>query len=303
MLHKARRLWPLWTKTLTPRWTLDLGALVDLPSGYWPANPSLTRVDGGYLASVRGLNYVYADPRRLVPTFTAGSDYHSVVRLLLLDDRLRPVRPLAALSDQLSGLEDLRLFQHQDRTFAVASAPRDGGCHMCLVELDLAHERATVTPLASPFGLRKEKNWCPYSDGEHIRFLYASAPRIVLRYVPGDTRLPLEADAARPPHTFLDSGSTPGQPLAGATVFVAHRRRVRMPQRDYVYASRLVALVPRDARVRRSPYFSLGPPTLQFISGLTLHDDDVVLAYGVRDREAWLAGLDRTRFFAALPLA
>jgi len=67
-----------------------------------------------------------------------------------------------------------------------------------------------------------------------------------------------------------------------------------------VYTSQLCLVSPDLERVRRSPYFSIGDPTIQFVSGIDLTHDEVLLAYGEMDNRALVSRFDRAAFFSQL---
>lgn len=305
-LERARRLYPFRALSIAPKSTVDLSTTVSLPEGYQPANPALVRYRDGYFACIRGVNYVYASPRKLVPTFTAGSGYHSLNRFVLFDAELRVQRQLTDLNTQLDNVEDIRLFTHAGRIYGIGTQPHEAGpgaCSMCLLSFDDSLQSAELIPLDSPYGLRREKNWCPFSVGEELGFLYACNPDVFLR-LPDGARKPVAPAGrrllSRERLHFLDCGSTPAQSLDGEHLFITHRRSVQLPSLHRIYSSRLCLVSPDLRRVRHSPYFSINSPTIQFVSGIDLTPDEVLLAYGEMDNRALLSRFDRTEFFARL---
>lgn len=305
-LKRARRLFPITARSITPTSTVDLSASVRLPGGYHPANPALVRYHDGYFACIRGVNYVYPSARRMTPTFTAGRNYHTLNRFVLFDDRFRLQRPLAALDLELENVEDIRLFAHAGRVYGVGTQPLErgrGACRMCLLQFADDLSGAQLHPLDSPYGLRREKNWCPFSVGDELGFLYACNPDVFVRLPPGQKK-PVAPEGARLVHPdrlhFFDCGSTPAQALDGQHLFVTHRRSVQLPSLKRVYTSQLCLVSPDLRRVRRSSYFSIGDPTIQFVSGMDLTRREVLLAYGEMDRRALLSRFDRAEFFSQL---
>ena len=149
-LTRARRLYPFQVRDIKPTSTIDLGACISLPSGYHCANPSVVRYQEGYVACVRGVNYVYKSPRSLAVDFSVGSDYHTLNRLVVLDDQFRPLRQLEALNVQLENVEDVRLFVHGGQLLGVGTQPVGkgiGACRMCLLSFDAS---MTLRPTPSP---------------------------------------------------------------------------------------------------------------------------------------------------------
>ena len=305
-LKRARRLYPFRALSITPTSTIDLSAAVSLPAGYHPANPALVRYRDGYFACIRGVNYVYRSPRKMSPIFTAGRGYHTVNRFVLFDEHFRVERQLEALDTKLENVEDIRLFVHAGRVYGIGTQPLEhgpGACRMCLVTFDEDLNAADIVPLDSPYGLTREKNWCPFSVGDELGFLYACNPDVFVR-LPAGQHKPVAPNGHRllEPNRlhFYDCGSTPAQPLDGEHLFVTHRRSVRLPSLRRVYSSQLCLVSPDLQHVRRSQYFSIGRPTIQFVSGLQLTPDEVLIAYGEMDNRALLSRFDRAGFFAQL---
>jgi hypothetical protein len=151
----------------------------------------------------------------------------------------------------------------------------------------------------------REKNWCPFSIGDELGFLYACEPEVFVR-LPAGASKPVALDGRPLPAAqqlrFLDCGSTPAQLLEGQYMFIAHRRSVQVPSLRRVYTSRLYAVSPDLQRVRRSAYFRMGSPTIEFVSGMHLSTNEVLLSYGVCNRQALIARFDRAAFLAQLPL-
>jgi hypothetical protein len=305
-LERARRLYPFRALSIAPKSTVDLSTTVSLPPGYQPANPALVRYRDGYFACIRGVNYVYASSRKLVPTFTTGDSYHTINRFVLFDAELRVQRQLTALNMQLDNVEDIRLFAHAGRIYGIGTQPHEAGpgaCSMCLLDFDDSLESAELTPLDSPYDLRREKNWCPFSVGAELGFLYACNPDVFLR-LPQGARKPVAPTGrrllSRKRLHFLDCGSTPAQPLDGEHLFITHRRSVQLPSLKRIYSSRLCLVSSDLQRVRHSPYFSINTPTIQFVSGIDLTPSEVLLAYGEMDNRALLSRFDRREFFSRL---
>jgi hypothetical protein len=308
ILERAQRLFPLTSKRIVPDSTLELGPTVGLPSGYHPTNPALVRYEDGYFVCVRGVNYVYESPRSLVPTFTAGRGYHSLNRFILLDKDFKVRRQITELDGYLDNVEDIRLFEHAGRVHGIGTKPLDSdgsASRMCLIAFDQGLSDATLTSIESPFGFRREKNWCPFSNGSEIGFLYSCSPAVLVRLPPGQQKPspanPLKSLPDTTQLRFLDCGSTPAQRTEHGFLFVTHRRSVQLPSFRRVYSSRLCLVSEDLQQVRQSAYFSIGEPTIQFISGLALTDSEVLLSYGVMDNRAFLSRFDRKKFFAALP--
>lgn len=304
ILKKIQRFLPLTFRRLEPAVLTDLGALVTLPEGYYPTNPSIVDLPAGRLLYIRGVNYRMADSVTMRPIFTTGDYYHSVARFLLIEAD-GAIRTLPGLDAAFDDAEDVRLFEHLGEPWCVLSQPiPSGGCRMALARLDLAGERAEVTPLASPFTFKQEKNWSPFSYGGAIHLVYCFDPLVILRVDP----LTLAAKVLRPEmaaidparFTFLLGGSGGGIEWDGDMLFVVHRRSVRLPGMNKIYVHRCARLAGSLDRVRFGRYFTIGTPDIQFVAGFSTRDGGYELSFGERDNVARLARFDAGAFARAV---
>ena len=304
LLKKSRRLLPLTFRIAAPRATVDLGALADWPAGYFPTNPSIVRVQDGFLASVRGVNYQLHGSSGIKARFTVGDRFTTVNRFLHLSPAMTVTRRLRQIEAAFDGVEDIKLFAVGERIFGTgsrASSANERSCRIVLGEIAADLSGASLRDIASPFGLRQEKNWAPFAHNGDIHFLYSYHPLIVLRFNEAtgtvaftDDRCKAYSPRALP---FLVSGSSPGIEIPGGYLFVAHRRSVRLPTLRRTYLSRLYHLA-RDLRtVTGGPYFVINMPSVQFVSGLMVDDRSAYVAYGQNDCSARLADFDPAVFW------
>ena len=99
---------------------------------------------------------------------------------------------------------------------------------------------------------------------------------------------------------FLEGGSSGGIATNAGTVFLTHRRVVRLPSCRRIYLARIRRLSRDLANVAAGPFFSIGQPTIKFVNGLVLDDDRVLIGYGELDANSRLACFSRRRFERAV---
>jgi hypothetical protein len=305
---KAQRFLPLIFKTASPQWVLDLGKMVDLPPGYHPTNPSLLSIgDGEFLICVRGVNYTLDDTRSMKPTITGESSYRTINKFFVMSRDFATVRALAQLDDAFSDIEDVKLFAFNGETYGIGSRivdPTDNSCCIVLVKIDRDLMNTVAQDIPSPFGLRQEKNWCPFNHDGNLCFLYSYHPLIILRYKP-ETRSVEFWDpkhAAYPARSlpFLVCGSSPGVETPSGYLFVAHRRSIRLPWLNRAYISRIYHLDRHVQAVTGGSYFVIEQPAIQFVNGLHMDEQSIYVSYGSNDRSAHLACFDRSDFLKAV---
>lgn len=291
-LRRVKKFLPLRHVRLTPGFTYDLGALADVPAGYHPTNPSIVGHGDGYLVCVRCVNYTIDDKMRY--TFHVGDNYHTVNKVFRLHRDLSFDRRLDRLSESLGGLEDVRFFPYGEEIMGIAST--QGGTAMVLIRIADDLTGADMHELASPTHRAREKNWSPFVDNDKLKFIYSFDPLVVLDAYGA----PTETCSKRRLEFFV-SGSTPGLPNRGRYLFIDHRRKEMLLSRRLVYVSRVYEFVPVSNRMApRGSWFTIGHPTVQFISGLAVYGDQLLISYGDRDRSALLAVFNLAELPAAL---
>ena len=300
--RKLQRLLPLRHKVIEPDVTIDLGQYVTFPDGYRPTNPSMVRHGEDLLVCVRGVTYMIDDKLGV-----HGDPRPSVNRCFLLNNDLTYKGAAQLPPGRLDNVEDLKLFAGLGRIWGVGSTPISrppdvSACALTLVEFDEGLTDCRIIQLASPFGFLLEKNWAPFFANDALHFVYSCEPTLLLRYEPAIGAVVFVGSQRydRSSLKFLEGGSSGGIETKLGTVFLTHRRVVRLPSRRRVYLSRIRRLSKDLRSFAAGPFFSIGQPTVQFANGMILNDDMVLITYGEMDATARLAGFSRSRFERAV---
>ena len=306
--RKLRRLLPLRHQVIDPDVTIDLGQYAAFPAGYRPSNPSIIRHGDGFLVCVRGVCYRINE--RLNYVTDADGNVNSLPplnRFFLLGNDLNFQRAVPTPQKQLDAVEDLKLFSGLGRAWGVGwtriDDPRQANaCAVTLVEFDPGLTGCRLIPLGSPLGFPIEKNWAPFFVGDVLHFMYSCEPTILLRCEPASGALTFVG--SRPPRRaslmFLEGGSSGGIATPSGTIFLTHRRVVRLPSRRRIYLSRIRHLSRDLTRVAAGPFFSIGHPTIQFANGMLREEKRILITYGEMDSAARLACIARGRFERAV---
>jgi len=304
---KAQRFLPLTYRKATPRRTLDLGKMATLPSGYFPTNPSILKVDGGFLICVRGVNYVLKDTRSMAAEFTGGDGFRTVNRFFLASSDFVATTRLPRLDKAFANVEDVKLFSFGGEIYGMGSRVTDrddNSCRITLGHIRRDFSSADFQDIPSPFGIRQEKNWSPFSRDGHLYFVYSYHPLVILRYRFDSASVEFHQpdQAAYRPNAlpFLVCGSSPGLATRSGHLFVAHRRSVRLPNLHRAYVSRLYHLDWRMSAVAAGSYFVIERPAIQFVNGLIMDRQSVFISYGNNDNSAHLACFHKDEFFRAV---
>lgn len=281
-----------------------------LPEPFVPCNPSIIRTTNGYLVNCRAVSYRMDDYQRYT-ALEADGIYRTRNFLVEVDRDLRFVRQdeihcdLPPLRDHwVQGLEDCRLVPLGERlAFTCTTTDRhpSGMIQLSLMVLDDRARVAHHAPLSGHGDDRPQKNWLPFvSPGEpsELFAVYGYAPLVVLRIDPATGRCTPVVERPQGRHFEGWRGSAgpielPTE-LGGGRLLLIHE--VAYQGRRY-YLHRF-ARADADWRIRdvSRPFF-FRHRGIEFAGGACLtHDDqDVLVTFGVEDREAWLCRIPLRR--------
>ena len=277
------------------------------PDGYAPTNPSLACHDGEIFLVQRAVNYRLdtskpdGDDARY--TTADGSAFRTRNFLVRLDadlaiaaaqEILEPADMPEPAWTEVRGFEDIRLFSWRGELHGVACVRElsaQAWCEMVLARIDPRDPegaRLVDWRVLRPEGPQThEKNWMPCVESDRLRFVYSCDPARIVD------------EAARPiSQTTPDMacglfrGGSQLIPFDDGWLALVHETHLHDGQRHYRH--RFVGF---DASLRlRSvsrPFF-FQTRGVEFAAGLAWRPDgrQLLVSYGVEDREAWLGAVD-----------
>jgi glycosyltransferase involved in cell wall biosynthesis len=273
------------------------------PDGYAFTNPSVTVYNGQLHAIVRAVNYLISPEGRYVVRatnrdFSSASPIHTrnfLVRLGADQEVTELVLPANWPETKFKlvlGLEDSRLFEWQGRLCTLSTARElnpEGWCEMVLAPLsaiDYGPDWRKVLPKER----RHEKNWMPWVDTQDnsLRFVYRLGSLVD---IDGDMIF------HDPPDFDADHISGGSQVVTIDGVFalaVVHEARMIPGRSTRYYQHRFVKLNLDGAVLAVSLPFVFFDKQIEFAAGLVFLPEkrQLVVSFGVRDEEAWLATMD-----------
>ena len=299
----------------------------DRPAGWTIFNPSCLWVGDELLVLVRSSNYHIVDGQYVVPAADVPADgsmpWIRTVNLLArfgmtpagdlrpLGEAVRLYGPGYDTRDEIhiTGLEDLRLRHGLDGELRVSGTCLDtaglptaaGGAPMArIATATLLPDAGVLTDfecLEEPFPGRYEKNWVPIEDGSTLckrMWLYSAwedGAVATVNRVQGSWIVHRDA-----PSPFAL------RHLRGRSQLIAYRRAgdrllgifgEATDDGRRMYDHRFVEFSLDLHPLRWSPPFRFGPLRgVEFVAGLQQIGRRLVVSYGLRDEEAWLATLD-----------
>jgi predicted GH43/DUF377 family glycosyl hydrolase len=260
----------------------------DPPGGRLPMNPSICRHRNETWCVVRAVNYSMEGRRYAV------HDPQGIVRTENYLGRLRPdgtfidpklMRDLDKTPrqpSQIVGYEDVRLVSIRGGRGAdvlAASATvcdRDPDGRRLIARLHLDPRDGSVRHVdVQPSNQVAEKNWMPLSVGGAFTWIYSLDPTAIL---PGPLRpCPFALDHLR------GGAAIPFK----AGYLCAMHEVVDTPERR-IYLHRFVKIDKKWNVTAVSPAWVFAHHGIEFCAGAVLDRGQLVLSYGVEDREAWI---------------
>ena len=302
---RGNRVW--YTQPLGDLLDVDLRRIDVVPARErWTTfNPALAGDGETMLAIVRSSNYHLTNGRYEIPP--EDGDRIRTENILcrlswsgdVLESKPLMVAPYATNDYPVAGLEDCRL-QRVGSDWWVSATARDverfdGRCRIVTGRLDV--ESGRVGQIISLDGLslhHHEKNWMPIEGtGSWIHSCHHEGHVVT---VDPDPTMPMGWTMARrsksPPVARRFRG---GSQLVrvGDRGFLAIVHEVALFGNHRAYEHRFVLFADDLSIIAVTPAFALKETRcVEFAAGLAVHDERVVVSFGFKDAEAWLASMD-----------
>jgi tetratricopeptide (TPR) repeat protein len=269
--------------------------------GYHCMNPSVCVHRGKLLTSIRTVNYVIDElGRYVIPPSDAdvvkttnyladvSPDDYAVSNIRTVTDKTEKAR----FTTMVRGYEDLRLVSIEDQLYASATV-RDHKPHMpCEIAICTLRDDGSITEDWIQPSPRDEKNWMPLVYEGRLCFLYSVDPTVVLRFDP-PSGICQEIARSTPPLALdhIRGGSQVVAIPGHGWLAVTHEVVILDDRRRYLH--RFVRLDDAFRVTHVSHAWRIRPLlSVEFVAGMVLHDEKIVLSAGFDDREACFVILD-----------
>lgn len=294
--------------------------VIDLPKirggffeSFCPMNPSIQKVDDGYMVICRAVNYIQFGGRDhkscdiFDPTIRTRNflvHYDKNFKVLSQPEIVEKLPRYRKENQPVEGLEDCRLMKLKEDFWFTCTAydisskgvPQIALCKLASKGSEKAVDVTQLTPLKGPDPLRCEKNWMPFVKDNEIHAIYSCDPFILYKPDPhtGECK---EALRYEPKHDFSSfRGSAPPIEFDGGYLMIVHE--VAYTNQRY-YLHRLVFL-DKDLQITKvSKPFVFLHQGIEYTCGMTIDHSGtkLIIPIGVEDRNAYLCtiGLDQIR--------
>lgn len=270
---------------------------VDAPDGFKPANTSIVRHEGGFIALIRAVNYDLLESGYF--DRHGDSSFRQRILLARMDATLRvtsiaEVHPPSDMPPPLHtdslGFEDPRPIVWRGALWCLSCVRQlnaDGRAEMVLARIAETESRNALVEwrvLNSSAPIRWEKNWMPRIDRDHLSLIYSVDPTRLL----DDTGRVL-LDQTPPIATENFAGGTQAIFFDGGWLALVHEWQVLQTRRHYFHRFIWLDHTSRLQRLSRRFYFRR--VASEFAAGLTwdISGDSLVISFGTDDRDPALA--------------
>ncbi len=252
---------------------------------------------------------------------TKSGELHAVVRVLhghkttnyvgRVDEAWNLIDAKPVLSrEPIGSIEDLRVFLWGGELWAIAATHNGAAPPVAIRQalLELTDDGSEILRVHAQPSIRHEKNWMPCVEGERLRLVYSAEPLVVLA-VEGRRATPNAALV--PQSTSHIRGGTQLVPWRDGYLALVHQvHRPPLVESGHnallssfwapaikdpvsgdapvVYLHRFALFNQKLETVEFSDPFFFTKLGVEFASGLTWFEDQLVAAFGVADREAWI---------------
>lgn len=270
-----------------------------LPPGDWTdMNPSIAKINGKLMAVIRTVNYTIDPQGRYLIKGTNGeangtNPINTRNYLVDLDDDFkitcaREIFPPAdmpkPLFDLVIGFEDMRLFEYNGHPWisaCVREMNTQGWCEQFMAMINTGSMRLECVQRMLPEKREHEKNWMPVTLNGLPNFVYKLGQLV-------DTNGKIFQNYT--PVRFTDNmrGGAQVLPYNNGWLALVHSAR-HTGNGTRAYDHRFVWMDKNMIPQRISPPFYFNEKAIEFAAGMAFHKDKLVISYGFKDAEPWIA--------------
>lgn len=274
------------------------------PEGYVATNPSIIEDDGRVTMLLRTVNYTIT-PEGQYAILGADGNYSGSNPINTRNYLVRYTHGMTVYHAQelgmpsnwpktefelVRGFEDSRLFKWNGELWTLSTVREltpHGWCEQVLAPINETGDYGQYWEVIRPKERRHEKNWMPWVKNGRLDFVYRLG-----------SILDAGGKLVRQHDTGLEVGHISGgsQVIEADGVYIAlvHEARMIPGRPNRYYQHRFVAFEPSGAVLKISQPFYFHDRQIEFAAGLAYFPENhqLVVSYGVRDCEAWLAKMD-----------
>jgi glycosyltransferase involved in cell wall biosynthesis len=254
------------------------------PSGWHAMNPTLCMMKGKTWCVVRTVNYTLDgrsydvnDPARIVRT-------KNYLGTLTEDGKLENPRLIEDLDKSprqfsfITGYEDIRLVAIKGKLVGSATVCDRDPNRRQIARLYFTEDGDIENAPVQASRQWHEKNWMPFVLAGNLAWIHSLDPTVVISAPGVERSSPFALE-------HLRGGAV--IPYKGGYLAVTHETIESNEKRIYLH--RFVKIDKHFTVYAVSPSWAFHHHGIEFCAGMVLDREELVLSYGVQDREAWVA--------------
>ena len=256
--------------------------------GFNVSTPSFCMHNGELVINRRHVNYYIDENGGYV-----NQEHITTKNMMTIGSKTFELGYNRELDGRYVGLEDIRLFEHGDKThFTANRGTQDGKMRVEYGTIDYENQCINSSFLTKTDGCSNiEKNWVLYADAEdHICVVYDWKTSYKIGFA---NMLQNKRDMKSPRFFDLLRGSSNGIRVSDETWFIAHT--VSYEDRRYYYHI-LVALDTKTGEVKRwSKFFTLEGEKVEYVLGfIQTSEEEFMIGYSKMDKECCIKNVSKS---------
>jgi predicted GH43/DUF377 family glycosyl hydrolase len=281
--------------------------------GWTLFNPTIINYNNGYLVLVRSSNYyINQHGQYIIPDCDNNIIKTKYIQLILdsnlnaLEEKKVTLDDYAKTNYPVDGLEDLRIFKVKDCYYVSGTirnaAPYDGTCRIGLAVYDPIESTIGSIKVINLNNGSHEKNWMPIECQDEIKWLYhtRSNKQTLSLKLNEESKEMISSSCEFPAADNFRGGS---QLIKIENNYYSIIHEAADLDRKRIYTHRIVEWDENFKIIRFSKSFFLKESrAIEFCAGMCFNNNQVHIAFGAKDKEAYLASLSLDQFKAILSL-
>lgn len=272
---------------------------ITVNKNYFPCNSSICKLDNGYLVICRMVNYKIDpsskphyksnDPDGVIRTENIAIYYDNNFNII----KYHPIVDTSKYTSERQGLEDYRIFFHNNELLFLASIYNDGTARKVLGKLNPKNHVQLTNFQIINFECKKwgDKNWLPIIYNNKICAIYSYDPLTIFKIKKnGNYKSIIEINHDYDLSTFRGSSG----PIIYNNGYLIIIHELVFVGENFNYYHRFIYLNSNFIVEKVSDRFTFMNEDIEFNCGMTLthNNQKLVITIGIWDREAYFCFLD-----------
>lgn len=273
---------------------------IDGKNYYSPLNPSIVKIDNIFYISVRAVNYRnhLANNYQILGKNVVNKNYlllfnnqfEQILQMEIIDNSMKVDGPIVS-----EGLEDIRLFVNHDGDLSILANASDitEAKIPTMIKAKLNPETGHTSNFSIYQAQEPERNWLPFVHDGISKAIYSYHP-FKIKDITNDENIMNDIVSINYNQIFNNFKGSSGPikfDYLGQSGYLILIHQCFPVKHGLNYFQRFIWLNSKFEICCLSPLFYLLEESVEFISGMCLDNNRLILTFGLNDREAYMAEL------------